>query len=116
LRDHLFLEHPPKTLGAARGRETSSEGTIECTGERVVVVGKEMTVGIHRRADVRVPDVVLDPEGRGALVYQQGDTSMPHAVRIEGPQAGLPHGRVPETTPPAVVVEAAAGRSRKDGL
>jgi hypothetical protein len=38
--------------GPRRGRATSSEGGIQGEGDFIVVVGEEMTVGIHGRADV----------------------------------------------------------------
>jgi hypothetical protein len=50
-----------------------------------------MSVGVHRRADIGVPDVALDREGMRALVDQQGDAGVAHLVRIERPQSGFPH-------------------------
>jgi len=81
-------------VGPRPGRKTITEGTIKSVGELVVVVGKQMSISVHRRADVGVTDVALNPKGMGALIDQEGDAGVPHPVRIEGPQAGLPHVRV----------------------
>jgi hypothetical protein len=85
-------------------------------GERVVVVRKQMSIRVHRRADVGVTDVALNPKGMGALIDQEGDACVPHPVRSERPQAGLRYARVPEANSPAVVIETPAVGRREDEL
>ena len=63
-------------LGPRWGRNASSEGGIQSMSDSIVVVGEQMSVRVHRRADVGVPDVALDSEGMGALVDQQGDAGV----------------------------------------
>lgn len=76
----------------------------------VVPVGKQVTVGPERHAEIGMTELPLHHQRVGALSDHHRDAGVPERVRSDPDEASLSHRRVPKASSEVAVIEDASAR------